>query len=169
MRRIKGAHTNENITKVIISMLKKMRIVSRLKYFIADNASNNNTYWRVIYRKLRPDIKEPNSKRVRCLEHILNLAAKAFLFGKDADAFKKNTNSKYNNTYIKKLRELWRKKEPIRKFHNLIIYIRVTPQRREKFLDLLKKIIAKDLEDKLNYICIIYINLNHVFRFNDYC
>jgi quinol monooxygenase YgiN len=70
---------------------------------------------------------------------------KAFLFGKDADVFEEDTNSKRNNAYIKKLRELWRKKGPIRKFYNLVLYIRVTLQRREKFLDLLKGIVTKNL------------------------
>jgi hypothetical protein len=118
---------------------------------------------------LRPDIKESDNRRVRCLGHILNLAVKAFLFNKDADAFKEDTNFKRSNSYIKKLRELWRKKRPIRKFYNLVLYIRVTSQRREKFLDLLKGIVAKDLEDKFNAkICTVYTNLS-ILRFNDYC
>ena len=95
---------------------------------------------------MRPDIKKLESRRVRCLGYILNLAAKAFLFGKDADAFEEDTNCKRNNTHIEKLRELWRKKGPIGKFHNLVLYIRITPQRREEFLDLLKGVVKKDLE-----------------------
>jgi hypothetical protein len=42
MRKIKNAHINENIAEIIISMLMKMRIVSRLKYFIGDNVSFND-------------------------------------------------------------------------------------------------------------------------------
>jgi hypothetical protein len=152
LRRVKGSHTGENIAEVMIPVLKEMGIVSRLGYFIGDNASPNDTYWRVICRKLRPDIKEPDSRRVRYLGHILNLAAKAFLFGKDADAFEEDINSKRSNAHIEKLRELWRKKGPIRKFHNLILHIRVTPQRREEFLGLLKGIIEKDLEGELNAV-----------------
>jgi hypothetical protein len=150
MHRVKGAHTGENIAEVMIPVLEEMGIVSRLGYFIADNASNNDTCWRAICRKLRPDIKEPDSRRVRCLGHILNLAAKAFLFGKDADAFEEDTNSKRNNAHIEKLRELWRKKGPIGKFHNLVLHIRVTPQRREEFLDILRGVVAKDLEGEFN-------------------
>ena len=156
MRRVKGAHSGENIAEVMIPVLEEMGIVSRLGYFIGDNAGPNDTCWRAICRKLRPDIKEPDSRRVRCLGHILNLAAKAFLFGKDADAFEEDTNSKRNNAHIEKLRELWRKKGPIGKFHNLVLYIRVTPQRREEFLDLLKGIVAKDLEGEFK-ACFVLI------------
>jgi hypothetical protein len=42
MRKIKSTHINENIIEVIISMLMEMEIVSRLEYFIADNAPFNN-------------------------------------------------------------------------------------------------------------------------------
>jgi quinol monooxygenase YgiN len=111
---------------------------------------------------LRSDIKESDSRRVKCLKHILNLTAKAFLFNKDADAFEENTNSKRSNAYIKKLRELWRKKGFIKKFHNLVLYIRVTSQRREEFLDILKEVVAKNFEGKFNAkitIYTIYINL----------
>jgi len=146
MRRVKGAHTGENIAEVMIPVLEEMGIVSRLGYFIGDNAGPNDTCWRAICRKLRPDIKEPDSRRVRCLGHILNLAAKAFLFGKDADAFESDTDSKRGNAHIEKLRELWRKKGPIGKFHNLVLHIRVTPQRREEFLDLLKGMVPKEIE-----------------------
>ena len=105
---------------------------------------------------MRPDIKKPESRRVRCLGHILNLAAKAFLFGKDADAFEEDTNCKRNNTHIEKLRELWRKKGPIGKFHNLVLHIRITPQRREEFLDLLKGVVEKDLEGGFEIKCSLH-------------
>jgi hypothetical protein len=71
-----------------------MDVVDRLGFFIGDNTSVNDTAIRVILGQLRPDIKEPDSRRVRCLGHIINLAAKAFLFGKDADAFEEESRTK---------------------------------------------------------------------------
>jgi hypothetical protein len=96
----------------VLEEMEEMEIVSRLGCFIGDNAGNNDT-WRAICRKLRSDIKEPDSGKVRCLGHILNLVAKAFPFGKDADAFEEDTNSKRGNAHIEKLREVWRKKGPM--------------------------------------------------------
>jgi hypothetical protein len=42
MRRVKGAHNNENITKVMIPVLEKIEIISRLEYFIEDDAGFND-------------------------------------------------------------------------------------------------------------------------------
>jgi len=61
-----------------------MGMIPKLGYFIADNDGRNDTCIRAILKKHRLDIKDPNSRRVRCLGHIINLAAKAFLFGKNA-------------------------------------------------------------------------------------
>lgn len=156
LRRIKGPYTRENIAETIIPVLEDMKIVTHLGYFIADSKSSNDICQQVIYAKLRPDIKKPNDKRVRYLEYILNLAAKAFLFSKDANVFKEDTNCKRNNTYIKKLQELWRKKGPVRKFYNLVLHIRITPQRREEFLKLLKGVVEKDLKGRFKIKCSLH-------------
>jgi hypothetical protein len=37
---------------------------------------------------MRPDIKEPDNRRIRYIKHIINLVAKAFLFGNNEDSFK---------------------------------------------------------------------------------
>ena len=106
MRRIKDAYNSENIAEIMIPMLKKMGVISRLGYFIKNNVGPNDICWRVICRKLRLDIKKPNNKKVKCLGYILNLVVKAFFFNKNADVFEEDINSKRSNIYIKKLREL---------------------------------------------------------------
>jgi hypothetical protein len=64
---------------------------------------------------------------VKYLDYIINLAAKAFLFNEDIDAFKLTINNARERGYLKVLRESWRKKGPISKFYNIIKYIRITP------------------------------------------
>jgi hypothetical protein len=147
LRRINGAHSGENIAEAILPILQEMGIISRLGFFIADNAGNNNTYIRAICQSL--DIKNSKTRRVRCLNHIINLAAKAFLFNKDIDAFKLTINNARERSHLKVLRKSWRKKEPIGKFYNTIKYIRITPQRREEFKRLLKDDIPKNVAGKL--------------------
>jgi hypothetical protein len=44
IRRIRGTYTGENIAKVIIPILIKIRVLPKLNYFIADNDAHNNTY-----------------------------------------------------------------------------------------------------------------------------
>jgi hypothetical protein len=91
IRRIKDSYNNENIAKAIIPIFKKIINIERLGFFISDNVSSSNTVIRVILAYLRFNLKDPDSKRIKCLKHIINLAAKAFLFKKDADAFKEKS------------------------------------------------------------------------------
>jgi hypothetical protein len=95
---------------------------------------------------LRSDIEDPDSRRVRYFKHIINLAAKAFLFEKDADAFEKNSQTKKRLEKSEQVRELWRKKKPIGKLHNTVSFIRKIPQRREAFLAIYKNKIDSDIK-----------------------
>jgi hypothetical protein len=81
MKRVRGAHTGENIAETVIPIIKEMISVNRLGFFMGDNASENSTEIRAIIAHLCPNEKDPNSRRVRYLGHIINLAVKAFLFG----------------------------------------------------------------------------------------
>jgi hypothetical protein len=91
IKRVKEAHSDENIAKAVIPIIKTIISVKRLRFFIRDNASTNDTIIRVILIYLRSDIKDSDFRRVRCLSYIINLTAKASLFGKDADAFKEKS------------------------------------------------------------------------------
>ena len=53
----------------------------KLEYFVGDNIGSNDTGIRCILQALRSDIRDPDSRRVRRIGHIINLVAKAFLFG----------------------------------------------------------------------------------------
>jgi hypothetical protein len=86
-------------------VLIKNGILLKLGYFIADNDARNDTYIRAILRKHRSNIKDFDSRRVRCLKHIINLAAKAFLFGKNVDVFKNSINSARKKGYLEALPE----------------------------------------------------------------
>src|SRR5436305_9466226 len=99
---------------------------NRIGYFVGDNNRRIDTAIRAILAQLRPDLKDPDSRRVRYLGHIINLAAKAFLFGKDANAFEEESQSKKQLDKLKAVRELWRKKGPFRKFYNTVLFIRKT-------------------------------------------
>lgn len=127
IRRIKGTHSSKNMAEAIIPILQEMEVIMRLGFFIGDNIGTNNTAIRTILSQLRPDIKNPDSRRVRYLGHIINLITKAFLFRKDADTFEEESYTKKYLSKLEAVRELWRKKGPLRKFHNTITFIRKTP------------------------------------------
>jgi hypothetical protein len=86
---------------------------------------------------------------VHCLEHIINLAAKAFLFGKKADAFEDTTDTARKNGHLEALREEWGKQGPVRKLHNTIKFVRCTPQRRQAFQRLMKDELPGNIAGKL--------------------
>ena len=70
---------------------------------------------------------------MRCAGHVLNLVAKAILFGSDVDAFE----SELQDLNVEE-QELgrWRKKGPTGRLHNIVRYITASPQRIEAFEDI---------------------------------
>ena len=67
----------------------------------------------------------PESFRLRCTAHVNNLVAQAFLNGRDR-AHELETD------FDKEVRD-WRKTGPIGKLHRMIVHIRMSPQRRDKY------------------------------------
>lgn len=112
------------------------------------NDSTNDTAIRAILKHLQSDILDPDSRRVRCLGHITNLAVKAFLFSKDPDSFEANSRNK-KERWILKLLESSRAHGSYRKFHNTIQFIRITPQRRDKWSEIANGTVEEDPECKL--------------------
>jgi hypothetical protein len=44
------------------------------------------------------------------------------------------------------VRKLWRRKGPLGKFHNTVLFIRKTPQRRDAWDMIIKGLVEKDLD-----------------------
>jgi len=89
-RRQSGAHSGENVAYTIEGVLKEWDIQrDRLGVAVGDNASSNDTCVKALYTQLDPAMRttDVEARRMRCLGHILNLVAKAFLFGTSADSF----------------------------------------------------------------------------------
>jgi hypothetical protein len=86
MKRVQGAHSGENIAESVLKVVQEYGIAEKIGYIQADNAGNNDTYVAAIFNEISP-FTEPVHHRLRCHGHIINLAAKAFLFGDDPDAF----------------------------------------------------------------------------------
>ena len=133
LRRLRGPHSGENIAEAVLKVIRTYGLTGdRIGWFVLDNATSNDTCVAEILKAL--DIKDTvRRRRLRCLGHIINLAAKAFLFGPDPNAFENEVQSSAQYQEDKKEREIWRKRGPIGKLHNITTYIRTTPQRREEF------------------------------------
>jgi hypothetical protein len=135
LRRIQGAHSGENMAQSIITVIEEYELKDRLGYFMLDNVTSNDTCVREILAKLQPDL-DSKKRRLRCFGHIVNLAAKAFLFGNDPEAFEIETTVAALMQQEKEALEAWRRLGPVGKLHNVVTYIRKTPQRRESFVKL---------------------------------
>ena len=75
------------MAKVILAILKKYSILNKLGVWVADNADSNDTTIKVMMKEIDPSVKDISPYRSRCLRYIINLAAKAFLFSNDVEAF----------------------------------------------------------------------------------
>lgn len=80
---ISERHTGENIAAEVFAVIDLFGIRDKVGYATLDNAANNDTAMDTLGELLGFNGKR---RRVRCFGHALNLAAKALLFGKCADA-----------------------------------------------------------------------------------
>jgi hypothetical protein len=136
LRQHEGDHSGARLSQTLSAVVSEWGLSSReIGVVIADNATSNDTCLEHFWRMTDPDLspRDIKHRRVRCYGHILNLAAKAFLFGQDADAIELESYDAGSTGRASEELELWRRKGPVGKLHNIISYIRRTPQRSESF------------------------------------
>ena len=109
-------HTGVNIASYVKEIIESFEIQNKIGYFVLDNASNNNTAMESLGAELRINGQE---RRVRCFGHIINLAAKALLFGNDASAFEEELSNRSIVSQEEHAR--WIKKGPVGKVHIWVV------------------------------------------------
>lgn len=87
-----------------------------------DNATNNDTAMAALGGEFRFDSRE---RRLRCAGHILNFVAREILYGKSAEIF---SDAVDNQTAELAELEVWRRKGPVGKLHNVVKYITASPK-----------------------------------------
>jgi len=141
MRRFYGQHTGENQANCFFNIIKPYEINDKIGYFTLDNASNNRTTMQHIAKQLMEEgiSFDPIERRLRCFGHVINLVVKAFLWETEAEAFEAQiTNHQALHLEAEEL-DTWRRKGPLGKLHNIIVWISLTPQRRDRFAEHVKK------------------------------
>ena len=91
MKCVKEIKIKKNIAEIVISIIKRMISDKQFKFFIKNNAAENDTVIQAILAYLCLYLKDSDFRCVRCLSHIINFIAKAFLFDQDADIFKEES------------------------------------------------------------------------------
>ena len=142
-RRLRGPHSGENIAEAVLKVIHKYGLTgNRIGWFVLDNITSNDTCVAEILKALSIN-DTVERRRLRCLGHIINLSAKAFLFSLDPNAFENEIEITQQFEEERKQQEIWRKQGPIGKLHNVTTYIRYTLQRREEFQEKVKEELKK--------------------------
>ncbi|KAF4343861.1 restless-like transposase [Fusarium beomiforme] len=115
---LKDSHSGENISAQILEILESYEIIDKVRYMTLDDAGNMDTATEEITRALGVD---PKHRRVRCFGHVLNLVVKALLFGQNHEAFEAEVDGEPGFDAVQ--HEIWRKKGPVGKLHNLVHWI----------------------------------------------
>ncbi|KAM6505490.1 hypothetical protein FSOLCH5_15500 [Fusarium solani] len=134
-RRQIGSHAGENIAYTIRNVVRDWGIDSKLGVSICDNATSNDVCLRSLYTTLDASMTraDTEARRMRCFGHILNLVAQAFLYGDDAASFELQSEAYGMLERVEEDLEHWRAKGPVGKLHNIVRFIRASPQRTEAF------------------------------------
>lgn len=79
-----NGHAGAAVAPKILRTLERYNIVDKLGYITSDNHRANDTMCRCIAEEL--ENWDPIEHRLRCMGHIINLAAQAFFFAKNKEA-----------------------------------------------------------------------------------
>ena len=131
-------HTGAAIAQVIKEVMKVYEMVERWGVLVADNATNNDTCCEALVEQLLPDEDCKTARRARCFGHMVNIAAKAFIYGVQSEGFLAEadqivTLSNRDQTAVAREMALWRQKGSFGKFHNVVKHIRASYIREEQF------------------------------------
>ncbi|KAM4061276.1 transposase-like protein [Hirsutella rhossiliensis] len=129
---LRESHTGENIASQVAEVIESFEIQDKIGYFTLDNAKNNDTAVAALGHVFNFEGKQ---RRVRCFGHIINLVAKALLFGKDNEVFKSEERLDLDLAR----HDLWRKRGPIGKLHNLVHWIHQSDRLTYMLRDLQRK------------------------------
>ncbi|KJZ69618.1 hypothetical protein HIM_10981 [Hirsutella minnesotensis 3608] len=135
MRRQLGTHSGENLADTLGRVVREWEIESKIGTVVSDNLAANDTCLHSFYKQLDPSMMRDDirARRMRCYGHILNLVARAFLFGQDADTFEVESEVYALRGLTEKDLRHWRTRGPIGKLHNIVKFTRSSPQRSEQF------------------------------------
>ena len=139
-RRIYGSHSGENISTALLEVISEYKIEEKVGYFVSDNAKNNDVAIDHLLQRLYPalSLQQRQARRLRCFGHITNLCARALLLGKGAGKALTDLERKESKGDFEAADSFWKGKGALGQLHNIVVYIRTTPQRLEEFAKVVK-------------------------------
>lgn len=125
------SHSGYNIAETVGHIIHHWNLQEKIGYFTGDNASNNDTCLDWLSHEFGFDAVR---RRVRCVGHVINLVAKAVLVGTsdtDLDVFEQELDTLAKCEQRALL--AWRRRGPVGKLHNIVVFICRSTQRIESF------------------------------------
>ena len=101
IKHIKGSYTGKNLAYNLIKLIENYQFKDKLGYFMLNNAENIDTIVKYLLASIDPRLK-PKEHWLQYISHIINLIAKAFLFGANAKYYKINDDFLLASKDIKK-------------------------------------------------------------------
>jgi len=141
LREQQGVHTGLNIAITLAEIARDWEIVDRIGCLVSDNASSNDACGEAVFCQILPDFsaEDASDRRIRCYGHILNLVGRAFLYGEDFESFEQESQTYKAMDRIDDDLRHWRKRGPVGKLHNIVRWVRSSPQRSEFFKATIKE------------------------------
>lgn len=141
LRRLKESHTGAYVGKILLEVLQDFEISGdQVGVFMSDGGSENSGAVDAVLGELCPSLTDTSSRKARCLAHIINLAAKVFLYGGESDTFEielaKLDLSPQNKDLLRQQEATWLRRGPMGKLHNIIVWIRRSSKRKEEFREI---------------------------------
>jgi len=174
LREVMGEHSGENIGQTVVEVIREFQLEASLNVFVLDNARSNDTAVYYILNEL--DLEDTHLEdhcRLRCLGHIINLAAQDFIFGKNSKEWLKEHTAVENTDDLEEQQKSWVSQGLIGHLQNLVSLIRSSPQRRQAF----RNLAGGDSDNKKQNLMVIqnnttrwnstYIMLNRALELKD--
>ena len=108
LREVMGEHSGENIGQTVVEVIREFQLEASLNVFVLDNARSNDTAVYYILNEL--DLEDTHLEdhcRLRCLGHIINLAAQDFIFGKNSKEWLKEHTAVENTDDLEEQQKSW--------------------------------------------------------------
>ena len=174
LREVIGDHSGENIGQTVVEVIREFQLEARLGAFVLDNVGSNDIAVQYIINEL--NLEDTHLKaycRLRCLGHIINLAAQDFIFGKNSKEWLKEHTAVENTDDLEEQQKSWVSQGLIGHLQNLVSLIRSSPQRRQAF----RNLAGGDSDNKKQNLMVIqnnttrwnstYIMLNRALELKD--
>ena len=137
-RRIYRSHSGDNQAAIILDVLEEYEITAKTGYFIYDNASSNDAAVSTILKQIEPSIStaEATARRLRCIGHIINLAARSLLDPSSSEVVVAAEELEIDQIAPGSDASRWFASRSLGKLHRLVKYILASPQRRKEFREI---------------------------------